>query len=170
MSISPELQKLYAAPQHDLRYLETLQLSHSEFIHVQGNQDFFLTNDSHQWRLALEDGRSAEFEPIPFEVILPRPDSEGSQELQINMSNVGRETQLALEAAIEKPHELIRAAYRVYLDRPDSVPAMDAINLEITEISADRALVTATASRMDVLNRPFPVRLFTLDEFPGLRR
>lgn len=169
MSVSPELQRIYASAPVDITYIETLTVSHSLFT-----QTYYLTNDVHEWhfRTVVGDDNSArDFIPMPFEIKLPKQNSGGLQELDIVLCNVGLELLRELDFAIVNPREAISAQYQVYLNRPLSDPQMlPPLQLFINEVSLDESVVTATATRFDVLNKTFPTELYNTEMFPGLLR
>ena len=166
MPISKELQEVYASAPNDVRYVETLEITHSRFT-----QKYFFTNDLHKWRFMLEDGTLQTFEPVPFEVTMPAKDTGGNQDLQIGLCNVGEEMMDALELANQKPSENIRCVFRLFLDIPNSRqqnnPGME---LFITDVAVNLQTISAVATRFDVLNRLFPNKIYTTTDFPGLRR
>lgn len=165
--ISPELQKIYAGSEAN-RVLETVQLQHAQFA-----QDYYFVNDVEQWRFTVSDVPPSflqEFTPMPFQILLPEKNTTGRQELQINLCNIGRELVDEIEATLLTP-DAILLTYRLYLDIADSQEQNNPpLKLNINAIALDNYSVTATATRFDVLNQGFPTRLYTLDEFPGLRR
>jgi len=164
--ISKELQEVYASAPHNVKFVETLEFSHSKF-----SKTYYFTNDIESWDFTLENGNHATFEAIPFELQLPTKDTSGNQDLSINICNVGEEMMSAIEAANVTPQETIRVVYRVYLDQPNSKPQNDPpMELFITDITANLQTVSAVGTRFDVLNRLFPNKIYTTDEFPALKR
>jgi len=168
MAISDELAEIYAGSSQD-RYIETLEVAHPSFT-----KTFLLHNDatsaSRFFALAAG-GAPEEFEAIPFQVNLPASDSGFLQDLQIAIANAGDIMMSELEEAGKNPHQQIEITYRVYLDTNNAEPQNDPpLKLTATQINADLDVVTATASRFDVLNRSFPRTRYTLNEFPGLDR
>jgi hypothetical protein len=108
---------------------------------------------------------------VPFLVQLPTQDGKGQQDLQIVIDNVGREIMDAIEAAAADPSVNITVTYRVFLDIANSLPQNDPpLVLALPSIVVGMASVTGTATRADVLNRPFPSEVYRVDSFPGLNR
>lgn len=162
--ITPALKALYAG-NTTFRALETLQLSHISWAN-----DFWIVNDVYNWNFTLEDGNPQGFIALPFELKLPNKDTGGNQELQISICNIGMELMQLLEVAALFP-AAIDVTLRIFLDIPNSFPQNDPpMVLAISEVDADMQNVTATATRYDVINRPFPSRIYTMKEFPGLDR
>jgi hypothetical protein len=166
MPISQALKEVYASAPATQRYVDTLTFSHSLFP-----QTYYLTNDNMPWRFLLENGQSVTFTQVPFRIVLPSSDGKGNQDMGLTIANIGRELVDALEAAIAKPTEPIKCILRVYLDQAGSLPQNSPpLSLIITDVNYGREAVSATAGRMDVLNRAFPYNFYKLDSYPGLRR
>jgi hypothetical protein len=168
MTITPELARVYASAPSTRRYIETLELSHPLF-----DQVYYLTNDPQAWQFQIDAGDAAltVFRPVPFLVQLPTQDGKGQQDLQIVIDNVGREIMDAIEAAAADPSVNITVTYRVFLDIANSLPQNDPpLVLALPSIVVGMASVTGTATRADVLNRPFPSEVYRVDSFPGLNR
>jgi hypothetical protein len=168
MTISAELKRIYASAPTTRRYVETLELSHPLFP-----QTFYLTNDTTSWVFLLSAGAGGGvlFQPVPFRVQLPTTDGKGQQDLSIVLDNVGRLAMDSIEAAASMPTVNIGVVYRVYLDIAGTAPQLDPpITLTLQSVVIDALAITGTASRADVLNRPFPSELYRVDLFPGLNR
>jgi hypothetical protein len=166
--VSAELKRVYASAPFDRRYIETLELSHPYFP-----QTFYLTNDAMPWVFLLSSGAAGgvQFQPVPFRVQLPTSDGKGQQDLQIMLDNVGRVAMDAIEAASYLPTVNIGVVYRVYLDIAGSAPQLEPpLTLALQSVVIDAQAITGTATRADVLNRPFPSELYRVDLFPGLNR
>ena len=166
MPISQALKEVYANPQRNVRFIETIELSHPNFP-----GPYYLTNDVSNWQLRIEDGTVRTFQSVPFEIKLPGANNTGQQEMQFAICNIGYELIDALEKANELPSVNIKLVYRVYLDVPDSMPQNDPpTELTIADVVANTETITATATRFDVLNRKFPSARYNVTEFPGLLR
>lgn len=167
MTISAELKNVYASAVADRRYIETLELSHSKFT-----KTYYLTNDWQVWSFKDEGGTTRSFESIPFEIVLPSTAESGLlQDMKIAIANTGREMVTEIENAVSKPDEPITCIYRVYLDIAGSDPQIDPpLDLKITRITLDDNVISAAATRYDVLNRAFPNEYYTRATFPGLDR
>lgn len=161
---TPALKRAYvSAPAEDIIF-DTLELHHSRFSQV--------------WRLANfdepvvkhdEQGADILFIPAPMQVLLPASDGQGRQDLKITMANIGRQMMDEVQRAAANPFETIRVVYRAYLyssPEPQTLP----MELTISEISFNAEVLTATATRADMLNRKFPGRVYEALWFPGLDR
>ncbi len=166
MAISQALKEIYASAPATQRYVETLSFSHSLF-----SKTYYLTNDNMPWSFLLETGQLVTFQQVPFRIVLPTSDGKGNQDLGLTIANIGRDLVDPIEAAIANPSEPIKCVYRVYLDTASTSPQnTPPLNLIITGIQYNREAVTASATRMDVLNRAFPYNFYKTSDFPGLRR
>lgn len=164
MTLSAELQQRYSS-EVDYDWWEALILSHS------AAGTYYLANaQDGQSRQGMLDGDLRTFLPIPFEAVLPRRDGEGQQDLQIAICNVGAEMTTAVEEAITVPTEPIRARYTVYIEG-NTAPQYDPpLELSLTDIILTEAQMSATATRYNVFNKPFPGVIYRPDSFPGLNR
>lgn len=165
MAINAALKAIYASAPASQRYIETLSFSHSQF-----GTTYYMTSDTRSWQFLLESGQLVTFLPVPFRVVLPTIDGQGNQDMGLTIANIGRDLVAPIEAAINVPTEAIRCTYRVYLDQPATSPQSTPMALALTGIQISRDVVSATATRADVLNRAFPSNFYTVTQFPGLRR
>lgn len=166
MAISAALKEIYASAPATQRFIETLAFSHSLFAST-----YYVTNDNQSWQFLLETGQLVTFSAMPFRIVLPATDGQGQQDMALTIANIGRDLVDPLEAAIAKPSEPIRCIYRVYLDQASSLPQNSPpLSLVMTGVQVTRDAVSATATRMDVLNRAFPYTFYRYSDFPGLRR
>jgi hypothetical protein len=147
----------------DVDWWDALIISHST------GGTHYLTND-HNAQKGTFDGATQTFLPIPFEVILPTMDGEGQQDMQIRVCNVGEEMYNALQRIKQRPEELVRCRFTQFLHgnlAPQYDPPWD---LTLSDISLDRAVMTGTATRVDIFNQRFPRGLYRPDMFPALVR
>lgn len=165
MTISAALKEVYASAPTTQRFIETLALSHSLF-----SQTYYLTSDNQNWTFLLETGATVTFVSMPFKIVLPTSDGKGNQDLGLTLANIGRELIDPLELAQAKPSEPVKCVRRVYLDTPSTTPADSPLTLLISAANVTKEAVSATATRMDVLNRAFPFNFYKTSDFPGLRR
>lgn len=166
MTISNELKEIYASAPTDKRYVETLELTHSQF-----SKRWLICNELISWDFVDENGAPLTFQPLPFGVKLPNQDNGGSQELVISIANTGLEMMDELEAAQTIPTENIQCIYRIYKDTVNTAPQIDPpIRLSISDVTADIETISATASRFDILGRAFPTVIYHPEDFPGLVR
>jgi len=168
MPISPDLRRIYASAPSDRRSIQTLELWHPLFP-----QRYFLTNDVQMWQFLLTAASTSPtpFLPVPFYVRQPTSDGKGQQDMEIQIDNVGREAMDAIEAASHNPNINITATLRLYVDQHNTPPQNEPpMMLTMQSITITAGAIVGTATRADVLNRPFPTELYRTDTFPGLNR
>ena len=163
MPLSAALQTRYTT-EVNIDWVNAIILSHSLFTST-----YYITAHAvaHQGKV---DGVTHDFVPIPFQIQLPRRDGQGQQDLGLSICNIGKEVYNAVQAASAKPNEQIRCRYTIYilgnLD-PQIDPMLD---LSLTNISINDLAVSATATRAQLFNLPFPALRYRPDLFPGLNR
>jgi len=162
MSISDELAERYAT-EVDVDWYEALGLSHPAVAPM-----YIGTHPEPQ--LGTMDGAEQTFWPVPFRVILPTRDANGRQDMSVAIGNLNREGITLLEQAISQPDQAIKVLYTVYLVGDPSPQIDPPIELALTDISVNEDVVTATATRSDILNLPFPREVYRPNWFPGLHR
>jgi hypothetical protein len=168
MPISDALKRVYASAPADRRYVETLELSHPLFPKV-----YYLTNDLRPWDFLLTEGAAVytRFDIVRFRIVLPTIDAKGRQDMRLTIDNVGREAMDAIEAAAAQPSTNIAAVYRVYLDQALTAPQNNPpLILSLSQLTVTLEAIQGTATRADVLNRPFPSQVYRVDLYPGLNR
>ena len=165
MTVSPELQRLYASAPDDGEIRETLQIFHPLFLN-----SHFITNGPAAFSAQLETGELVEFISLPFAARQPNSDGGGQQDLALVIDNVDREIIEELERASVDPSTPIAITYRAYAASDLTGPGSDPIELSISEVAAGLTTVQATAGRADVLNKKFPAVLYDIAQFPGLDR
>jgi Domain of unknown function (DUF1833) len=165
MVISAALAKIYASAPVDEDWYETVELYHPAFT-----QRHYLTNAEYGFTARLENGLQVDFIQAPFEIKLPQSLAAGQGPLQLIIGNVDQQILLEIEKAATQPGELIEFVWRAYTSRDLNSPASDPIRLNIRQIEADAAQVSAQATSSDTLNRRFPSIAYDIRRFPGLDR
>ena len=165
MVISAELARVYASAPADDDVVETLELAHPNFT-----KTWFLVREPYPFDATLETGAAVTFEALPFAVVLPAKSGEGQQDLGISIGNIDLVLIDELERANDDPTTKISATYRAYVSSDPSAPAFVLPALALSEIIASETVARGTATRTDVINRPFPSVLYTIQLFPGLDR
>lgn len=162
MPLSAALQERYRS-EVDVDWVDCLIISHPAI------ETLYLCNSQDAIQGDPGDGLVT-FQPVPFKVNLPTRDSSGRQDLSLALSNVGRVGMAVLEQAITQPEEPIQVGYTIFI-RGDTAPQIDPVlTLSMTDIVVTETLITATITRSDILNLPFPRQKYRPDWFPGLNR
>lgn len=153
MTLSPELQQVYANGSPTVRVLETLELQHHTF-----SSALRIVNDVQGWWLQIETNSTpVRFESFPFSVVDPPQNSRGVQSLQLSIDNVDGAMVEKLEGTQDGLNVPIKLVYRVYLSNDNTGPQNDPpLTMEIRQISVDNLKVVATATNDNLQNKRFP--------------
>lgn len=171
------LKEAYASNPVGQVIIETLEFRHPSFIDGNGNPSAFrIARDYQDVYATLEASAPMQprqmvlFQAFAFDVVLPGFEEGHTPTLKITVDNVGRDLTEQLEAATAS-QQPIEVTYRPYLLTDLSGPQMDPpITMTVLNASADVLKVEFNCSLDDVTNIPFPRRLYTPEEFPGLVR
>ena len=174
---SEALKEAYASNPVGEVILETLEFVHPSFVDENGNPDSLrLVNDATDLYATLElsaphlPGQQVRFMAFPFQARLPGFELGQTPTLVTTVDNVGRELTAQLEAATASQEPIV-VIHRVYLISDLSGPQMDPpLSMTMLKATADLTKVAVTSTLDDVTNVPYPRRLYTPDEFPGLVR
>jgi Domain of unknown function (DUF1833) len=140
-------------------------------VGAEGETEHWLINRPAAMDLTLEDDTVQEYLPSHFEIVLPKMDGAGQQDAQVSLQNVDRIIVDELELANADPSERIQVTVRLFLeDDPTAGPQNVPLRLSFSQVHATSQVVTGTAGRPDVLNRPFPLEVYRIDRWPGLDR
>jgi hypothetical protein len=128
----------------------------------------FLVQSRRSIEAADEDGNWHTFEPVGFQFSLPPSNSEGFQSLNLVIDNIGRRVTDFVEAA-QSAVQAVEILYRPYLNTDLTAPQMDPpILLYLKDIEMNDLQVTGRATFMDILNKKFPLDIYTRAKFPAL--
>jgi len=162
MAIGADLQARYAT-ECDVDWVDCLAITHPAIAPL------YLCNSPDAIQGDLGDGLVT-FTPVPFQISLPARDNNGRQDMSLVLSNVGSVGQAVLEQAVTQPAEPIQVSFTVFI-RGDTSPQIDPpLTLSMTDIVVTTTTITATITRSDILNLPFPRQVYRPDWFPGLDR
>ncbi len=155
---------------------DTFEIRHPDFIDELGGPDsLWLIADNEDLRAPLEatapikPGQWVTFKAIAFSFSLMAIEPGTTPEIEMKIDGVNRALIYYLDLAMESRVPLV-VAYRPYLDTAIADgPQMDPVpTFEISDISVGVSSVTMKARTGVDLRGSFPVRLYTLREFPGL--
>lgn len=143
-----------------------ITLEHPLFL-----ESHWLINRSVQMVLTLEDDSDQVYSPCYFVLNLPKMDGKGQQDAQLSIQNVDQMIVDELERASAAPSTRIKVTIRLFIeDDPTAGPQNVPLELSFSSVEATSSVVTGTAGRSDVLNRPFPLEVYRIDRWPGLDR
>jgi hypothetical protein len=111
-----------------------------------------------------------EFLPVPVETTWPTRDDSGTYEINLSICGVGGEAKTFLDKATKNADIPVSCFMSIFV-LGDPTPQIDPwIELHLTGIVISLEGVAATATRVDIINRPFPRNVYRLSKYPGLRR
>lgn len=115
-----------------------------------------------------ENGHVKVFEPSGFQFALPPSNEDGFQSLNIAIDNIGRRVSDFLDAA-KAQQTPVEVVYRPFLSDDLSTPQMiPPLVLYLKDVVVGEIQVTGKATFMDVVNKKFPLELYTRQRFPSL--
>lgn len=180
---SEALQEAYASAPADEFIIETLELIHAAFVDDDNLPDSIrvcLDNQSHMLKLEdnapLKGGQVVLFEPLALDVTLPEQKEGTLGELTLSFDGVPPEYLEKLDSAVglRSSALLIYREWVAIHDKEtgtytaDGPPDFVLGDMTIKRIRASQTSIEATATFIDLLNRGFPRRKFTREDFPGL--
>jgi len=162
MALSAELQARYSG-EYDQDWWEGIILSHPSMTTVR------LCNDS-QSRQGAVDGTVYTFQAVPFQLLEPTRNAEGKTSVELRISAIGSVAAAFVNQARADRTERILLQYGKWL-RSTTTQQQDPLpSLNLTNVAVTNEVLSATAVATDVLNRPFPTEVYTVELFPGLQR
>lgn len=183
VDFSAALEEAYASAPADEYIIETLELIHAAFVDDDNMPDSIrVCFDGQQHMLKLEDsaplhaGQTVLFEPLALEVTLPEQKEGTLGEMKLVFDGVPKEYLEKLDSAVglRSSAKLIYREWVAIHDKEtgtylaNGAPDFVLGEMTIKKIRAAQTAIEATATFVDLLNRGFPRRKFTREQFPGL--
>lgn len=162
--LTDALNEANALAPNDRNTLHTLEISHSGLP----AGTLYLVRDRQEWDLTLEDDSTQTFQPVPFDLIPPTADTQGSQELQLVIDNIDPDVPDFIDA-IGATNDPVIVKYRPFLSNDTSQPQTSqpyTFYLENIQINAFK--VVGRASFTDVINSAYLTQYYTRSRFPSL--
>ena len=167
MPISNALKRVYSSAPTEDYYIETLQISHPQFI----DGDRYITNRRDGWSAQDENGNPVFYEPGAFSVIPPKGNTGAEISLQVTLDNTTRSVMDDLESLARAPTQPVEIWYRVYLESdPTTVQNSPPLKLDVLTVAATVRYVAFVAGLPNYRFKPFPKLVYELERFPGLIR
>jgi hypothetical protein len=167
VTLSAAIKEAYASS--NVIIYHTLELNHPTFT-----EPIRVVRDRANLVSSLEDtaprnpGEQVTFIAFAFDFTKPEVNPQGVPQMTITMDNVGQELTSALEYSLESTAS-ITAIYREYIASDLTGPQNDPpITMTIMSITANQYQVTATAGFPDLMNKRFPTKEYSAEDFPGL--
>jgi hypothetical protein len=175
-SLSEALAEAQALAPADQVIRHTVEIRHEDFVDENGDRDsLWMISDSEPLTAPLEDdapvkgGQWVTFAAVGFNFALASIEPGTTPEIEITIDGVTRAIIAYLDLAMESG-KTVTVAYRPYLDTaiedgPQMIPVP---TLEAAEITVGLTSVTMKARIGIDLRGVFPIRQYTIAEFPGL--
>lgn len=174
-TLSEALKEAYASAPSNTIVHPTLELYHSAFVDSNGQPaPIRVVRDYNNLTATLEStaprqpGQTVTFIGFNFDFTKPEVGSDNVPQISITMDNVDR----VLLANIEKTmgtFEQIKVIYREYISTNLTAPQNNPpLEMTIISITADLFKITATAGFPNLMNKKFPIKEYTMEEFTGL--
>lgn len=113
-------------------------------------------------------GNSHNFLPCGFGFSLPPSNEEGFQSLNLAIDNIDRRVSDFINTAKSSPIP-VEVWYRPFLSTDLSKPQMkQPLVLYLKEVQMSNGQVQGRATFMDVVNKKFPLEIYTREVFPAL--
>jgi hypothetical protein len=162
-TLSEAIKEAFALAPATVSHVNTIELRHPSIVDslrlVQGYQNKNLT---------VEGGAVKLFRACPFDLVLPKTDEGGLQELTLTIDNVNHEASNFCEVAMNfaAPVEII---YRPYLSNDPTTPQMNPpLRLFLLNVTISATQVSGRAVPCDFLNMQFPSETYNRRIFPAL--
>ncbi|WP_263079207.1 DUF1833 domain-containing protein [Endozoicomonas sp. Mp262] len=177
------LKTAYASAPVNAVVLQTIEFHHQAFTDENGiNRPFRFVSSSDsltpvncplEKSAPVDGGKTVNFDPAPLAITDPTINDNGYADLQITLGDITMDVEEQLDRAVSSPGEL-KTYYRLYLldvdtgkvTGPENVP----FQWSLQGARCQDGQITATATIVDIVNRPFPYYLYTPAFAPGLVR
>lgn len=157
------IKEAYAVAPANVVTYHTLQIRQ---VGVQSS--IFMVQSRRPITAADENGDYHLFEPVGFQFSLPASNDEGFRSLNVAIDNVGRRIK-DFVATAQTQVVVVEVLYRPYLSTDLSQPQMTAPFLMfLKDVQITDFQVTGRATFMDLVNKKFPLDLYTRGRFPAL--
>ncbi|MDF3127392.1 DUF1833 family protein [Rheinheimera sp. 1928-s] len=133
-----------------------------------GVKNFFLVEGYDELTAALEDGSIKTFEAYPMQVAQPARNADGTQDLQIALCNITGLVSTHLREMIAGNRTGL-VTIRVYTEHDLSAPAERPFTLTVKGGNWTPMQADIVAGYMNILDTAWPRKLYTPNEYPGLR-
>lgn len=162
-SLLDAIKEAYTCAPSNQVVLDTLEIRQT------GVQDpIYLVKGKREITATDENGNDRTFLPAGFQFTLPPENEEGFRSLNLSIDNVGRAiSDFVTLAKSEKV--VVEVIYRPYLSDDLTTPQMNPpLVLYLKDIQVTVAQVVGRATFMDIVNKKFPLDLYTRSRFPSL--
>lgn len=162
---SANLQRFLATAPPGETWIDVLEITHPAW-----SQGYIVSSWHEPISVTFEGGRRVTTTPLAFRVDLPDAGTQGHQDMNIVLENIGGELWTLLEAAQAQPQFPIAVTWRCYTNKALTAPQASPILLSVTNVTSTPQAVQMNAQRADLINRRWPTVVYTLERWPGLFR
>lgn len=162
-SLTEAIKEAYACAPTNVAIIQTIE------VRQEGIQaPIYLAQSFRDVVATDENGIERLFERGGFQFSLPPSNEEGFRSLNVAVDNIGRRVSDFITTA--KLNEVpVQIIYRPYLSTDLTTPQMlPPLVLYLKNVQITAHQVTGQATFMDVVNKKFPVQLYTRERFPAL--
>lgn len=168
MALSDELITRYTS-EVDVDWRWAFVVSHPAYPSTADPAPLYLIDYTEEYE-GLVDGFRQTFTPVPARLALPSRGTEGRQDLTVEWCGIAFQAKAFLDTVIQVPEYPVSCRVSAFI-LGDPAPQVDPwIELYFTQVGLTRGNVIASASRVDVINRPWPTEKYRVSKFPGMRR
>jgi hypothetical protein len=173
MPISTELADVYMNNPHGIYFIEAIDIEHSALT-----DPLHYTNASKAITGLLDNAGEdfVQYDPLPFNAKLPDKNTDGTQSLELSISNITTALVQYINIMATAPQEPMRLSYRVFLSTQVSLAGHHLNQLvppwryEVSSVSLTAQAVVMSATKVNIHNRSFPRVRYKRTTFPGLAR
>ncbi|OED34500.1 hypothetical protein AB832_07325 [Flavobacteriaceae bacterium (ex Bugula neritina AB1)] len=176
------LNEVYASKPVNQIVLETLELHNPNFTNELGinvpfrfvcsKQSLTPINGILEESAPRDGGKFVEFLPAPISVTPSGESENGKGDINITLGDVTHTVEEQLNAAVQDGYNPVRVFHRIYTLNIDTGAIEGAHNhpfeRHLKSCSMQAGIMSATASVVDIINKPFPFNLYTAKFAPAL--
>ncbi len=163
--MTPAEKEAYANCRTREIHLATLEINDPAFT-----EPLRIVADNDDLIAKLEDGSTATFIALGFELVRPPVNEEPDPSITIKIDNVSGQLTPYLELAAKSGNQTTMT-FRPYLFNEETEEVIllgQPLKLNVRNASADFSNISITAAHINPANLPFPRENYTPDRFPGL--
>lgn len=163
-ALSEAIKEAYAIAPSNKVILDTLEIRQTGV-----QSPIFIVRSLNPIVATDENGHDHTFQAVGFQFSLPSETEDGFKSLSISIDNVGRTVRDFIDTA-KSERITVEMLYRPYLSDDLSQPQMiPPLLLYLKDIQVTPQQVTGRATFMDLINKKFPLEIYSRERFPALQ-
>lgn len=131
-------------------------------------QSYYFVQGFEDVEARLETGEIVTFQQFAMQVALPPRNTDGTQDLKFALCNISGVVSAALQRALSARLKMF-VTMRTYLYPDLAAPSQRPFRFEVKNGQWTPTQVDITAGHRNLLDTGWPRKLYTLEQFPGLR-